>query len=128
MPTANSLRAAGFTVEPSQVGVSCSEISSAEPFSYFNNNFCSTPAEIAEGLLLARQVGDRYVLLFAGTPTDTDEIPFTLLNAEQTAVVQKLNSEIQGLKENHAKALVLYNDALDCAQRRLEEATAGFAL
>lgn len=122
MPTVNSIRAAGFTVQPAKSAITCTEIISKNPFFYFNNNFCRTLVQMEEGLLPGRAEDENFVLLFAGAYDGDDRVPFTLLTEEQAQSLKNLLAEHRDVKSKTEKLMADMNKKLSEAEASLMSA------
>jgi hypothetical protein len=116
MQTIAQLRLRGFTAKVAAApAVGCTELSSTEPFFYYNPRFALAMADIAEGIKPAACAAGGFSMVVAGEFGDADKFPFVIIDS---ALMSTLN-----------KAYADYDDAsheVTLAQTRAQAAERDF--
>lgn len=114
MRTISQLREAGFTVVHSTQAVDCTEITSDQPFWYYNTNFYSSMDQVASNLEAAKLNADgKYSLIVAGLYRDDEVLVYNLLDAERHELMRAARERYVAATNDAQRARDDYEDALN---------------
>lgn len=108
MQNVRKLRAKGFTVTQATKAVDCTEVSSSEPFFYYNPKFATTPDDVYRALKAVEETDGKYQLIIAGNcPPDDGEIPLSVVTIYEvdaaSTLFHRIEAARQALREQEAE-------------------------